>query len=221
MTALIKTTPVAYAQHEQKPTMGVHNGMEVALSFEGAATEKTHKQVLGVTDVSCFAKFGVKGPKAAEWLAKQGLNTPDEINAWVESAPGTLVLRLGGSEFLVEDQSKGTACAGLSSFNQAKTAGAYQVARADAAFILSGSQALNLLSELCVMDLRDTALGSHAVVMTQVAGISATLLRESLAGEQVYRIWCDVSYGPYMWEMLLEIAQELGGGAVGLTARFQ
>jgi sarcosine oxidase subunit gamma len=71
------------------------------------------------------------------------------------------------------------------------------------------------------MDLRDTALASDAVVMTQVAGISATLLRESLAGEQVYRVWCDVSYGPYMWEMLLEVAQELGGGAVGLTARFQ
>jgi len=221
MTALIKTTPVAYAQHEHKPAMGVHNGMEVALSFEDAAVEKTHKQVLGVTDVSCFAKFGMKGPKAADWLAKQGLKTPNEINSWVEGAPGTLVLRLGGSEFLVEDQIKGNACNGLSTFNQAKTAGAYQVARADAAFILSGSQALNLLSELCVMDLRDSALASNAVVMTQVAGISATLLRESLAGEQVYRIWCDVSYGPYMWAMLLEIAQELGGGAVGLTARFQ
>lgn len=221
MTALIKTTPVAYAQHEQKPSMGVHNGMEVALSFEGAAAENAHKQVLGVTDVSCFAKFGIKGPKAADWLAKQGIKTPAEINSWVEGAPGTLVLRLGGSEFLVEDQLKGNACAALSSFNQAKTAGAYQVARADAAFVLSGSQALNMLSELCVMDLRDSALASDAVVMTQAAGISVTLLRESLNGQQVYRIWCDVSYGPYMWEMLLEVAKELGGGAVGLTARFQ
>jgi sarcosine oxidase subunit gamma len=221
MTAFIKTTPVAYAQHEQKPSMGVHKGMEVALSFGNAATESAHKQVLAVTDVSCFAKFGIKGPQAAAWLEKQGIKTPAEINSWIEGAPNTLVLRLGGSEFLVEDQLNGNACEALSAFNQAKTAGAYRVAREDAAFILSGSQALNLLSELCVMDLRDQALVSDAVVMTQVAGISATLLRQDLAGQQVYRIWCDVSYGPYMWEMLLEIAQELGGGAVGLTARFQ
>ncbi len=221
MTAFIKNTPVAYAQHEQKPSMGVHNGMEVALSFEGNHIESTNKQVLGLTDVSCFAKFGIKGANAAQWLAEQGIKTPDEINAWVEGAPGTLVLRLGGSEFLIEDQLNGNACAALSTFNQANTPGAYQVARADAAFILSGSQALNLLSELGVMDLRDKALGAHAVLMTQVAGISATLMRESLAGEQVYRIWCDASYGPYLWEMLLEVAQELGGGAVGLTARFQ
>jgi sarcosine oxidase, subunit gamma len=220
MTALIKTTPVAYAQHEHNPKMGVHKGMEVAVSFDGVTAEKTHKQVMGVTDVSCFAKFGIKGPKAADWLAKQGIKTPDEINAWVEGAPGSLVLRLGGSEFLVEDQLSGNACEALSSFNQANTAGAYQVARTDAAFILSGSQVLNLLSELCVLDLRDKALGSNAIVMTQVAGISATLMRESLTGEQVYRIWCDASYGPYMWEMLIEVAKELGGGAVGLTARF-
>jgi sarcosine oxidase subunit gamma len=234
MTAFIKNTPIAFALHnphghghaqdtqaKQAPVMGQHHGMEVALSFDGATAEKAHKQVLGVTDVSCFAKFGIKGPNAAKYLAEQGLKTPDEINAWVEGAPGTLVLRLGGSEFLIEDQLGGTACTGLASFNQANTAGAYQVAHADSAFILSGSQVLNLLSELCVMDLRDSALASHAVVMTQVAGISVTLMRESLAGEQVYRMWCDASYGPYLWEMLLEIAQELGGGAVGLTARFQ
>jgi len=221
MTAFIKNTPVAYAQQAQKPSMGHHNGMEVALSFEGKQIESKHKQVLGLTDVSCFAKFGIKGANAAQWLAQQGIKTPEEINAWVEGAPGTLVLRLGGSEFFVEDQLTGTACNTLAAFNQANTAGAYQVARADAAFILSGSQALNILSELCVMDLRDAALGSHVVLMTQVAGVSATLMRQSLAGEQVYRIWCDASYGPYLWEMLLDIAQELGGGAVGLTARFQ
>ena len=33
-----------------------------------------------------------------------------------------------------------------------------------------------------------------------------------------YRIWCDGTYGAYLWDTLLEIAIELGGGAVGLTA---
>ena len=54
--------------------------------------------------------------------------------------------------------------------------------------------------------------------MTQVAGISATLLRQTLDDEQVYRLWCDGTYGPYMWDMLLKLAGELGGGAVGLSS---
>ncbi len=221
MTIFIKTTPVAYTHYAVQPRIGMHHGMEIALSFEGDSTEKAHKQVLAVTDVSCFARFGIKGPKAADWLNQQGIKTPEVMNAWVEGAPNTLVLRLGGSEFLVEDQAQGKACEALISFDQASTTGAYQVARSDAAFILGGREVLNLLSELCMLDLRDSAWPSHGVVMTQVAGISATLIRESLAGEQVYRIWCDGTYGSYLWEVLTEIAQELGGGAVGLICRFQ
>ena len=221
MTELIKTSPVIGAQKKMNPIIGVHQGMEVALSFVDQKIEKKHQAILGVTDVSCFARFAIKGAKAAEWLEKQGIKTPEVVNAWLEGAQGTMVLRLGNTEFLVEDQATGNACTKLHAFDQSNTQDAYQVARADAAFILSGSEVLNLFSELCVLDLRDAALPNNALVMTQIAGISATLVRESLAGEQVYRIWCDSTYGAYIWEILIEIAQELGGGAVGLTCRFQ
>lgn len=221
MTELVKTSSVSDAQKKMNPIMGVHQGMEVALSFVDQKAEKKHQSILGVTDVSCFTRFGIKGAQAAEWLMQQGIKTPEGINAWVEGTPGTLVLRLGNAEFLIEDQAKGKACSKLHAFNQSNMQGVSHVARADASFVLSGSKALNLLSELCVLDLRDAALPSNAVVMTQVAGISATLIRENLAGEKVYRIWCDGTYGAYMWEILIEIAQELGGGAVGLTCRFQ
>ena len=221
-TAMIRKTPVAYAQQALKPKMGELNGMEVALEFEGASVENARKQLLGVTDVSCFQRFSVKGPQAAAWLAGKGMNTPAAINSWDEAAPGTMILRLGGSEFLLEDQHSGDTCALLAKgFKQAEVAGVYKVQRADAAFILSGSEALDLLSELCMLDLRDSALGANAVVMTQVAGISATLLRQTLNGQQVYRIWCDETYGPYLWDMLTEVAKELGGGAVGLSCHFK
>ena len=221
-TAMIRKTPVAYAQQALKPKMGELNGMEVALEFEGASVENARKQLLGVTDVSCFQRFSVKGPQAAAWLAAKGMNTPAAINSWDEAAPGTMILRLGGSEFLLEDQRSGDTCATLAKgFKQSEVAGVYKVQRADAAFILSGSEALDLLSELCMLDLRDSALGTNAVVMTQVAGISATLLRQTLNGQQVYRIWCDGTYGPYLWDMLTEVAKELGGGAVGLSCHFK
>lgn len=224
MTSLIKPTPIQPSPVHYAPllpTLGEVNGMQVALQFDNADVEQVRKAVLGITDVSCLQRFGIKGPNAAAWLSQQGLALPGEFNAWSEAAPNTLVLRLGGSEYLVEDQYLGTSCQQLHSFNQAETTGVYKVQRGDAAFILSGSQVLNLLSELCMLDLRDSALAENAVVMTQVAGISCILLRQTLNGEPVFRLWCDGTYGPSVWEILLEIAQELGGGAVGFSCHYQ
>ena len=33
-----------------------------------------------------------------------------------------------------------------------------------------------------------------------------------------YRVWCDGTYGAWLWKTLVEIARELGGGPVGLDA---
>lgn len=218
---IIKTTPVAYSHQILNANMGVLNGMEVALEFAETKIENAIKSVLGVTDVSCFQRFGIKGPQAANWLSGQGFKIPSDNNSWIEGVPGTMVLRLGGSEFLVEDQFQAKACDKLFGFNQAATAGVYKVQRGDAAFVVSGSQVLNLLSELCMLDCRDSALPNNAVVMTQLAGISAILLRQQLSGQQVFRIWCDGTYGSYMWDIMLEIAKELGGGAVGLSSHYK
>ena len=220
MKDLVKNTPVAYTQRALNAKMGVINGMEVAFEFAGTNIEGGIKKVLGVTDVSCFNRFGIKGPQAAKWLESQKIKTPAEINSWVDSK-GCLVMRLGGSEFLLEDQYGANNIEKLTNFDQTKTAGAYKVTRADAAYLLSGSEVLNMLSELCMLDLCEGALPKNGLVMTQIAGISATLLRQNLHGEQVFRIWCDGTYGAYMWGMLLEVAKELGGGAVGFTSHFK
>ena len=58
-----QTTPVSNAQKTMNPIMGNHQGMEVALSFETQKAEQKHKEILGVTDVSFFARFGIKGAK--------------------------------------------------------------------------------------------------------------------------------------------------------------
>ena len=216
----VSNTPIAYALASLSPSMGVLNGMEVALDYDGMLVETARKSILGVTDVSCFRRFSVKGPQAAAWLVSQKIQIPTDSNAWVEYED-SLILRLGSNEFLIEDQYNGHVCEKLASFNQAITAGVYKVQRADAAFILSGREVLNMLSELCMLDLRDSALASNTVVMTQIAGISATLLRQQLNGEQVYRVWCDGTYGSYMWDMLLEVAKELDGGAVGLSRHYK
>ena len=215
-------SPVAHAQTKNSADSAkwaVVNGMEMAVEFASADIEQARKKVLGVTDVSCLERYGVKGPLASQWLASREITIPANPNTWTLCDQKTLVLRLGSSEFLIEDQLGGTACKKLAA-DTARVAGVYKVPRADAAFILSGSAVLNLFSELCALDLRDKSLCDKDVIMTQVAGISATVLRQTIDNEQIYRIWCDGTYGPYLWEVLTEIAVELGGGAVGI-ARYQ
>ncbi|OIQ96714.1 sarcosine oxidase, gamma subunit family [mine drainage metagenome] len=209
-------SPVAHGQSKDSAKWDVVNGMKVAVAFVNTDIEQARKKVLGVTDVSCFERYGVKGPQASQWLASRGITIPVNPNTWTYCDQKTLVLRLGSSEFLIEDQLDGSACNKLAS-DTARVAGVYKVPRADAAFILSGNEVLNLFSELCSLDLREKSLGDKDVVMTQVAGISATVLRQTIGNEPVYRVWCDGTYGSYLWEVLTEIAVELGGGAVGIA----
>ena len=169
-------------------------------------------QALHITNVSTLQRYGVKGPQASKWLANNGISIPAEPNTWILS-DHAIVMRLGASEFLIEDQTDGKTCSKLEA-DVDRVNGVYKVPRADAAYLLAGSQVLNLFSELCPLDLRETALAENEVMMTQVAGISATILRQSINNKTVYRLWCDGTYGVYMLHTLLEISHELNSDAM-------
>ena len=60
------------------------------------------------------------------------------------------------------------------------------------------------------------------VIMTQLADISVILARQTVGDDiKVLRLWCDGTFGAYMWKVLHQIAQEYGGGAVGFANYFQ
>jgi len=220
MQMVTQPTPVAYAQQKLAPQMGALHGMQVALSFGNAGEESKRKQILGVCDVSFLPRFGVKGLNVLQWLRAGKLNIPADPNTWEPQESGALVLRLGNSEFLVEDQPGGNVCDSLNAAVEKSIHGLYKVLRNDASFILSGSEVMALFSELCSLDLRSEVLAANGLVMTQVAGISATVLRQYVNGEPVYRLWCDGTYGAYMWKTLVGIASEHGGGAVGVAKHY-
>jgi sarcosine oxidase, subunit gamma len=164
-------------------------------------------QSLSITNVSTLKRYGVKGPEATKWLANYGVAVPAKANTWVLSGDA-IVMRLGISEFLIEDQEGGETCSQLAA-DTLRVAGVYKVPRVDASYILAGSDVLNLLSEICTLDLSESALQEDDVIMTQIAGISATVLRQTINNEIVYRLWCDGTYGVYMKHILLEIAAEI------------
>jgi sarcosine oxidase subunit gamma len=164
-------------------------------------------QALKIIDMSELVRFGVKGPEATNWLIHHKVALPTKANTW-QFNENTIVMRLGTSEFLIEDQVGGDVCTKLLA-DHLRVAGVYKVPRVDASYLLAGSHVKNLLSEICALNLSESALPENEVVMTQAVGISANILRQSLNGEMVYRLWCDGTYGTYMKHTLLEIAAEL------------
>jgi sarcosine oxidase subunit gamma len=90
------------------------------------------------------------------------------------------------------------------------------VLRQDAALVIRGEAVHELLAQTCSIDFAAIPPREKVVTLTMLAGIAVTLIDDSDAHPlPSYRLWCDGTYGIYLWDTLLEIAVELGGGAVG------
>ncbi len=176
-----------------------------------------------LADASCLRRLGLKGPQAEAWLRDRGVSTPN-VNGWTRTAEGAIVARLGRSEFFLEDRPGGTTVAGWRDVLEAALGiyppGIYPVARQDAAIALAGERAGELLAQTCALNFQVAEDGRREVVMTSMAGVSVLMLWQEQGGEPLYRIWCDGTFGPYLWEALLAIAREAGGRAVGFARLF-
>jgi sarcosine oxidase subunit gamma len=143
-------------------------------------------------------KAGVKGPRAAAWLAAQGIDVPAQPNTWA----GALVGRLAETEFFIE----GDAASKLAALRDQLPAGVYPVPREDACFELSGAALHEVLLQVCSVDFQ----GKHApdaLFMTSMAGVAVL----AIPMEQSIRIWADPTFGPYLWNTLSGIVQEITG----------
>ncbi len=170
---------------------------------------------IAITDISHLTRFGIKGPQTAAWLAQHGVEAPVIPNSWQIASDTSLVLRLGMSEFLIEDSEQSNVCSHLLKASKSRSLGVYPVPRFDAAFIISGDEATELFSEICMLNLCEDQ-GQQALYITQVAGISATLVRQIVEDKAIFRLWCDGTYHHYMHTTLTTIAKNLSELALGV-----
>lgn len=169
-------------------------------------------QILGIADLSSLNRFGVKGARAAAWLADVGIAV-ERPNSWTSLAEGGLALRLGISEYLIEDGLSSALVPRLA--NHACPDHVYPVLRQDLALALCGEQLPALMLETCNVNFPALNLAEHPVILTTMIGVAVTILPSERNGLPFYQIWCDSTFGSYFWHTLVEIAQELGGGAIG------
>lgn len=205
-----RVSPLQSALEALEPQWAAIEGMQAAVAVGAGDTPRA----IALADASCLPRMGVKGPGAEGWLAAQGLAAPG-VNAWVHTPDGAMLARLARTEFFLEDRIGGATVARLREALCAAP-GIYPVLRQDAAIVLQGERVQELLVQTCNVDFSSWPLTQQAAVMTSMVGVSVLVAWYPNQGVPCYRIWCDGTFGAYLWETLLEIAAELGGGAAGL-----
>jgi len=178
-------------------------------------------------------RFGLKGPRAAEWLVAHGIVLPMLPNSWTHSeeagaADGLLVARLGGSEFFLEDVAGGTTLKRIAPSAEAHPPGVYPVLREDWAFELSGAGVHDALAQVCNVNFAALSPDLRPLIMTLMMGVAVLVVPRAVgsaaaaaacggAVERRYRIWCDPTFGPYLSESLGAVVSDCGGKITGDT----
>ncbi len=196
----------------------VREGAVRPVHFGDPEAEAAIAPMLALADRGTIPRIGLKGPDAIDWARAQQIPVPDEIYGWTRAAGGGLSVRVGSGELFLEGPHAAAAEAGLASDARAAC---WPVRREDAAFLLCGERALEVLAQACSYDFRG-ATGTF--VMTRVAMVSCSIVVEGglvegdAGGAPVYHLWAAASYGPYLWDELLAIVRDCGGGPVGDAA---
>ena len=209
----LRRSPLHESLARLRPEWGVVNSMATPLRFAHATGS-----AIELADLSALRRTGLKGPGAGDWLRARGVPVPERPNMWCPLAADGLVARLARSEFLIEDGARGNSVSPLQAALRDGAAGVYPVLRQDAALALRGEAVHDLFAQTCNIDFKSIPPLERAVTLTMMIGVPVTIVDASLDDKLCYRIWCDGTYGAYLWDALLEIATELGGGAVGLAA---
>ncbi len=151
-------------------------------------------------------RFGIKGSDAPALLQQLGLRIPAQPNRvthWLPHDPwgSGRCLRQGSSEFLIElDSSEMPALpAGGEAFPNA-----WPLIRSDHSQLLSGDSWSRDLAQICSFDFARLQDEPDLVVMTLLAGIGVTLIREPAATSTDFalRLWCDASFSTYLQDCL-------------------
>jgi glycine cleavage system aminomethyltransferase T len=87
-----------------------------------------------------------------------------------------------------------------------------------AAIELVGPRVEELLRQLTSIDVSARAFTPGHCAQTGVARIPVILIRPASSTFPRIQLWCGREYGQYLWEVLLDRARTLGGGAIGVEA---
>ena len=184
------------------------------------------RQSVGVSDVSSIGKVRVIGEGSAHAVgglvpgaAEQGIGSVVEGDSPLDRGGKLLSVRLAQDEFLVLAPA-GVAPSAVESLSATGDgcAHAIDVTSGLCGMALVGPATQGLMGRITEVDTAPRALPDLACVQSPFADVQGTLLRRGVNGIAMYQLYAGREFGEYLWEVLVEVAREVGGGPVGTQA---
>jgi heterotetrameric sarcosine oxidase gamma subunit len=185
------------------------DGWNVAVRFDGLEAERERaRAAVGFADLSHLGKVELQGAPAAEF--ELGRATWADGAWWCPFSRGRALALCEPGELPALRERLGDIAAehpGLTSV--------IDVSTAFAALVLEGPLARELFARFTALDLRDAVTPVHAFRPGSVARTPGAVLRQS---EERWLMLFGAALGQYMWTVVADAAERLGGGPIGVDA---
>ena len=181
---------------------------------------------MALCDLSFLQRIGFKGKGTNQWLLKQHIRTPENINSAEILNNGCLIAKLGAHDVLILDRLENKT--NIKSILERQWQEDYAqdnhtcgniMPRQDshACFCVSGVNAPEMFSTLCAIDLRTNKFKNLMIAQTSVARISAIIIRSDIGNTPCYYILVENVSAEYCWDCIQDAMQEHSGQLIGLS----
>ncbi len=222
-----RRTAMYHSQLEMGAVMADADGWQLPLHYGDADRESVWlRETVGISDVSPIGKIRVVGEDASSAVAmlvaaatEQEIGTVVEGDSTLERGGKLLSVRLAGDEFLVlTPAGVGAAAAGALGSVDAACAYAIDITSGLCGVAIVGPRRQELMGRITDVNTSPVALQDLHCVQSRFADVQGLLLRRDVDGITMYQLYAGREFGEYLWETLVEIARELGGGPAGTQA---
>ncbi len=212
---------------EPEITWSERNNYAVVSSITDPKEEINFANNLALSDLSYIQRIGFKGFGTCDWLIKNNIQIPANINTSFNDSNGCVIARLGSNDILILDNIKHETNVPSTledtwhqDFTQSTEACGFIMPRQEshACFSISGIFTPDMFSKLCAIDLRTNKFGNNMVAQTSLARISAIIIRNDLNALTNYLVLVESASAEYCWDCVLEAMQEFNGQIIGHSA---
>ena len=222
-----RRTAMYHVQLSMGAVMADADGWQLPVHYGDISREAEWlRETVGVSDVSPIGKVRVVGgdaPQAVSSLFPQAGDLPtgsvSEADSPLERGGKLLAARLTLDEFLVLAPA-GVAPLAVDAMRSGPSNCAYaiDVTSGLCGVAIVGPATQNMMSRITEIDTSPRGLPDLSFVQSRFADVQGLLLRRDVNGIVMYQFYAGREFGEYLWEVLIETAHEVGGGAVGTEA---
>ena len=185
--------------------------MAEGLKFESPVVARypiTESAGLALADASATVKWLVRA--SGDGPAAERLNAP--FGSSRQDLSGALVLGSRPGEWIVLGSADAVAkvVEGLSDLDSSDFVTALDWTHGRALFRVTGHDAPRMLEKVCGLDWSDPMTPDGAVASASVAKATCDIARNDRDGIRSYLIFCDRSFGQYLFDALIDAGNEFG-----------